>query len=221
MGAVAERRIPGVFALAPPDGLFLGDFEFHRLQAGSLVGAVTKRLVSGPPARAPPMDASLNFKRKWLRIANNRFLGHEGKSAPAPASARDRNREPRGFLQYGSGRGIGWWPYRSRRVFVEFRISLGGHRVNECHREPTEQDDRRTTDEMTELHRNITEIFRISWPFSAPNDRKRQPLFLVRGWLVLQKDVVLTRWAWLDCRPQDGHHAAPQTIRNHHSHGHF
>jgi len=44
--AVAERGIRGLFALAPPDGLFLGDLVLHRLQAGALVRAVAKRRVA-------------------------------------------------------------------------------------------------------------------------------------------------------------------------------
>ena len=34
---IAERRICGVFALAPPQGFFLGHFVSHRLQPGALV----------------------------------------------------------------------------------------------------------------------------------------------------------------------------------------
>ena len=43
--AVAERRVRGVFALAPPDGFFLGDLVFQRLQAGAFMGSIAKRRV--------------------------------------------------------------------------------------------------------------------------------------------------------------------------------
>jgi hypothetical protein len=50
VGSVAEWRLAGVFALAPGGGLFFEGFEFDRLQAGALVGAIAKRLMGGSPA---------------------------------------------------------------------------------------------------------------------------------------------------------------------------
>ena len=77
VGAVAERWIGGVFALAPPHRLFFGDLEFHRLKAGALVGAITKRLARGASARTPPISPRFDFQGQWLRITNYRFFAHK------------------------------------------------------------------------------------------------------------------------------------------------
>ena len=74
--AVAERRVRGVLALAPPDGFFLRHLVFHRLQAGALVRAVAKRRVARAAAGTPPMGAGLHFERQRLGIANNRLFSH-------------------------------------------------------------------------------------------------------------------------------------------------
>jgi hypothetical protein len=97
VAAIAERRLGRVFALAPPEGLFLGDFDFHRLQAGALVGAVAKRLVGGPAAGAPEIHPGFDFKRKRLGITYNRFLGHEGETVPSDSPTRDGNERSGGF----------------------------------------------------------------------------------------------------------------------------
>jgi hypothetical protein len=65
-----------LFALAPPDGGFFGDLEFHRLEAGAFVGAVAKRLFGGPTAGAPPVRSGFDFEGKGLGITDYRFFGH-------------------------------------------------------------------------------------------------------------------------------------------------
>ena len=51
------------------------------------------------------------------------------------------------------------------RILIELRIPLRGHLVNECHCKPPDEDDRRTTDEMTESASIITEMFTIPGRF--------------------------------------------------------
>ena len=75
--AIAKWRVPGLLTLAPPDGFFLGDFVFHRLQSRPFVGTIAKRRVPRAPAGAPPMGPGLNFEGEWLGIANDRFFRHK------------------------------------------------------------------------------------------------------------------------------------------------
>jgi len=76
VAAIAVWRFGGVLALASPESGFLGDLDFHRLQAGALVGAVAKWCVGRAPAGAPEMGAGFDFERKRPGIANDWFFGH-------------------------------------------------------------------------------------------------------------------------------------------------
>lgn len=73
---IAERRIGGVLALAPPDGGFFGDFEFHGLETGAFVGAVAKRLMGRPAAGTPPVGSGFDFESEGFGIADFGFLCH-------------------------------------------------------------------------------------------------------------------------------------------------
>jgi hypothetical protein len=76
VAAVAERRGCAVFALAPPECFLFGNFDFHRLQSGSLVSPVAEGLVGGTATGAPPMGASLYFEREGAFVADDWCFGH-------------------------------------------------------------------------------------------------------------------------------------------------
>jgi hypothetical protein len=65
-----------LFALAPPDGGFLGDLEFHRLQAAAFVGTVAKRLLGSPAAGTPPVRSGFDFEGKRFGITDFGFFSH-------------------------------------------------------------------------------------------------------------------------------------------------
>jgi len=80
-----------VLALAPPHGRFLRDLEFHRLQAGALVGAVAEGLMGRATAGTPPVDTRFDFESEGLSIANNRFFRHRDTLTGRSAAGNDGN----------------------------------------------------------------------------------------------------------------------------------
>jgi hypothetical protein len=78
-----------VLALAPPDGRFFRDLELHRLQSGSLVGAVAERLMGRAAAGTPPMDARFDFESEGLSITDHRFFCHSTMLADRQAAGND------------------------------------------------------------------------------------------------------------------------------------
>ena len=142
VGAVAERWLGRLFALAPPHGFFLGNFELHRLHAGSLVSSVTKRLMRGTPAGTPPMGAGLHFKGQRLGIANDRFFGHGRHLTGGRTSLRDGNGEnsARCGCRRLNGRTIRKLQCRGR--VIRLLIPLGWHVRHECHRKPSQKEER-------------------------------------------------------------------------------
>ena len=176
MRAIAERGVSGVFALAPPDGFLLGDFEFHRLQAGAFVRAIAERLMRGTTARTPPMRASFDFQSQRLRIANNRFFRHGGSMAAAPVSRRDGNLSHWDFLRCCRNHRLGRLRGEcGRRVFLQLRVSLAGHRVEKRNCQPSCKDRCRTTDKMAEFHRIFRKRLLFPLAVSAPHRWKKQP----------------------------------------------
>lgn len=78
MGTIAQRRIAGMLALAPPDGGFLGNFKFNRLQASAFVGTVAKRLLGSPSTGTPPIGSGFHFEGEGLGITDFGFFSHIG-----------------------------------------------------------------------------------------------------------------------------------------------
>ena len=68
MRSVAERGILSVLAVAERDSLGLFKFEFLRMEAAAFVRSVAKRLALGKAARAPPIDAGVEFENRGLPI---------------------------------------------------------------------------------------------------------------------------------------------------------
>jgi hypothetical protein len=65
-----------MLAPAPGNGLGFADFDLRRRQASAFVGAITKRLRLGAPARTPPIRAGLGFLDEGGSLKNNR-LAHK------------------------------------------------------------------------------------------------------------------------------------------------
>lgn len=99
------------------------------------------------------MDASLHFESQRFGIANDWFFGHAGESERFFESARGGNCESFGGFCHDCGGGrCRSHPHRGRRIFFQLRIPLRGHVMEEGHGQPTGEDQRGTSDEITELH---------------------------------------------------------------------
>jgi hypothetical protein len=75
VATVAERLVLAVFAVTKGNGFRLGEFEFQWSQAGSFVGAITKRLILRSPATAPEIGSGFQFQYGWLLVENH-WLSH-------------------------------------------------------------------------------------------------------------------------------------------------
>lgn len=162
MGPVAQRGIGGLFAQAPPYGLFFGHFEFHGLQSSALVGAVAKRLLGGPPARTPPMRSRFNFKRQRLPITNQWFFSHRDDNLLRFVSMRDENWSmPRQRVGRHGLNHVAGFRGRGCHLLFDSQVSLRRQMIHEGDRKPRGENDRRSTDKMTELHRNMETATRL------------------------------------------------------------
>ena len=89
--AIAERRAGSLLALAPPDGGFFGDLEFHRGQAGSFVGTIAKGLLGRSATSAPPVGACFDFKGQRFCITDDWFFSHGRHPSRYPAGVKPLN----------------------------------------------------------------------------------------------------------------------------------
>lgn len=143
VGAVAERWASGSLALAKVESGFLGDLQFLRLQAGSLVGTVAERAVARPSTGAPPVGSGFQLKLDRLSVGAFRFLRHM-------VSAVFRLR------RNGSGdRFMGSWvsfERKGRNRFAVFRVSFCGDFVEIRCSKPGEEDCGRCADKIADAH---------------------------------------------------------------------
>ena len=75
MTAIAERFVLGMFAAAPGHGLGGGNIRFDRREFSAFMGAVAKRLGSGPAAGAPPIGASFSLLHHGAFLENS-WIAH-------------------------------------------------------------------------------------------------------------------------------------------------
>lgn len=87
MGAVAERRSAGVFAVAESDALGFVDFEFHWLKACDFVRTVAVGLVFRLAAAAPPVGAGFEVENGGFFVSDV-GSGHGGSVARIARTAR-------------------------------------------------------------------------------------------------------------------------------------
>ena len=76
VGAIAEGRGGGVFALAPGEGGTFGDLDFDGLEAGSFVRAIAEGGVGRASAGAPEVGAGFDFEGEGAAGADDWFFGH-------------------------------------------------------------------------------------------------------------------------------------------------
>lgn len=151
--AVAQWRISGLPALAKPESFFLGNLDFHRLQAGALVRAVTERLVGGTPAGAPPIDAGIDFQGQRLGIANDWFFSHAAEAARPKGSLRDGKSRGVGLSDGGQlMRGLLCRSPAMHHVFFKFGIALHRNLGDEGHRQPSAKNEGREADKVAKSH---------------------------------------------------------------------
>ena len=74
MRTVAEGHGFGMFAGAPGDGLWFGDFGFQRAEAGAFVGPVAEGLAFGTAAGAPPICAGFDFLDDGAFLEDDGFV---------------------------------------------------------------------------------------------------------------------------------------------------
>lgn len=167
MGAVAKGCFGGVFALAPPNGFFLGYFEFDRLQAGALVCAVAERLVGRAAAGAPPISAGLHFKWQGFVSAGDGLFGHGGGVVVAKGrSLGNGNRKNAricgcvGVVLQGRGKhGLFCW----RQGGAGFAHGRGTADESQC--QPTQEENRGAADKIAEFHQMVKIALMIASAF--------------------------------------------------------
>jgi hypothetical protein len=74
--SITEAAAFRVLAAAPRDSFGLGDFHLLRRETASTMRAVAKRLASRKTARAPEINAGLDFLDEW-RFLGNSWIAHD------------------------------------------------------------------------------------------------------------------------------------------------